>query len=141
MKQIALLALGLLATLESGTNLQIRFYQVKRRKTVIYQNNSRRQILEEKGYGYDRQPSPEGKSTAPFFFSVTVPDGNYHVTAVIGNKRAAGETTVRGESRRLFFENVKTKKGELKSCTFMIKAQLYISKKKMCASNRVNAKN
>ena len=85
---------------------------------------------EEKGYGYDRQPSPEGKSTAPFFFSVTVPDGNYHVTAVIGNKRAAGETTVRGESRRLFFENVKTKKGELKSCTFVInKRNTHISEK------------
>jgi hypothetical protein len=49
---------------------------------------------------------------------------------VIGNKRAAGETTVRGESRRLFFENVKTKKGELKPCTFVInKRNTHISEK------------
>ena len=74
----------------------------------------------ERGYGYDLQSSPEAGSKAPFFFSVDVPDGNYLVTAVIGNHRAAGETTLRGESRRLFYENVPTKRGELKICTFVI---------------------
>ena len=64
--------------------------------------------------------SPEEGSTAPFFFSVSVPDGNYLVTAVVGNKRMAGMTTVRGESRRLFFENIATKRGEFKPCTFVI---------------------
>lgn len=83
-----------------------------------------------KGYGYDLCPSPDGKSNAPYFFSVTVPDGNYHVTALIGSKRSAGETTLRGESRRLFFENVKTKKGELLSCSFTInKRNTHISEK------------
>ena len=68
---------------------------------------------EEKGYGYDLQPSPDGKSNAPFFFSVSVPDGNYHVTAVIGNRKKAGITSVRGESRRLFAEKiVPPKKGQ-----------------------------
>lgn len=38
-----------------------------------------------KGYGYDLSPSPDGKNHAPFFFSVAVPDGNYHVTAIIGS--------------------------------------------------------
>lgn len=75
---------------------------------------------EERGYGYDLTASPDGESNAPFFFSVAVPDGNYLVTAVVGNKRVAGETTLRGESRRLFFENVATKKGEFKPCTFVI---------------------
>ncbi|EKU91379.1 rhamnogalacturonan acetylesterase [Bacteroides oleiciplenus] len=83
---------------------------------------------EEKGYGYDLSASPDGKSKAPFFFSVAVPDGNYHVTAIVGSKRSAGETTLRGESRRLFFENVKTKKGELSSCSFTInKRNIHIS--------------
>lgn len=83
-----------------------------------------------KGYGYDLCPSPDGKSHAPYFFSVAVPDGNYHITAVIGSKRSAGETTLRGESRRLFFENVKTKKGELLPCSFTInKRNTHISDK------------
>ena len=83
-----------------------------------------------KGYGYDLCPSPDGKSKAPFFFSVAVPDGNYHVTAIVGSKRNAGETTLRGESRRLFYENVKTKKGELLPCSFTInKRDIHISDK------------
>ena len=51
-----------------------------------------------KGYGYDLCPSPEGKSKAPFFFSIAVPDGNYHVTAIVGSKRNAGETTLHAVS-------------------------------------------
>ena len=85
---------------------------------------------EKKGYGYDLIASPDGKSKAPFFFSVAVPDGNYRVTAVVGSKRSVGETSVRGESRRLFFENVKTRKGELLPCTFTInKRDKHISEK------------
>ncbi|MBQ8674582.1 MAG: rhamnogalacturonan acetylesterase [Bacteroides sp.] len=75
---------------------------------------------EETGYGYDLIASPDGKTVTPFFFSVCLPDGNYHVTAVVGNKKKAGNTTLRGESRRLFHESVATKRGELKSCTFVI---------------------
>lgn len=74
----------------------------------------------EKGYGYDYEGAPAPGSKKPFFFSVDVPDGNYRVTAIIGNKKAPGETTLRGESRRLFFENLPTKKGEFKTCTFVI---------------------
>ena len=73
----------------------------------------------EKGYGYDLLPDAPS-SGEPFFFSVDVPDGNYLVTAVIGNKKKEGETTLRGESRRLFYENVPTKKGEFKTCSFVI---------------------
>ena len=68
---------------------------------------------DEIGYGYDLQPAPTKKSTAPYFFSVKVPDGNYHVTVTLGSKKRAANTSVRGESRRLFVENVATKKGEL----------------------------
>ena len=73
------------------------------------------------GYGYDfQQPAWDGKSNKPFFFSVNVPDGNYKVTVAIGSKNSAGSTTVRGESRRLFFENLDTRKGELRTETFTI---------------------
>nr|WP_321335249.1 rhamnogalacturonan acetylesterase [uncultured Bacteroides sp.] len=72
------------------------------------------------GYGYDLLPSPDGKSNRPFYFSVTVPDGNYRVTVTLGAKKKAGETTVRGESRRLFIENLPTKKGEFVKRSFVI---------------------
>lgn len=72
------------------------------------------------GYGYDLQPAPTKKSNAPYFFSVKVPDGNYHVTVTLGSKKKAGNTSVRGESRRLFIENQPTKKGEFKEYTFTI---------------------
>ena len=75
---------------------------------------------EEKGYGYDLQASPDGKSNVPFFFSVQVPDGNYHVTAVIGSSQKAGITCVRGESRRLFAEAIPTRKKETKIYEFTI---------------------
>lgn len=75
---------------------------------------------QETNYGYDFLPSPDGKENKAFFFSVTVPDGNYHITAVVGSKKKAAETTIRGESRRLFYNNIKTKKGEYKSCSFVI---------------------
>lgn len=78
------------------------------------------QYTPEKGYGYDLQPDIKPDGTQPFFFSVDVPDGNYLVTAVVGNKRSAGETTLRGESRRLFYENIPTKKNEFKTCTFVV---------------------
>ena len=75
---------------------------------------------EEQGYGYDLQSAWDGKSDAPFFFSVNVPDGNYKVTVTLGSKKSAGSTTVRGESRRLFIENLPTVKGELKTESFVI---------------------
>jgi len=75
---------------------------------------------EETGYGYDLAATPEKGSKAPFFFSVRVPDGNYKVTVRLGSKKQAGVTTVRGESRRLFVENLPTRKGQFVDETFVI---------------------
>ena len=84
----------------------------------------------EKGYGYDFQSviSEARKaqndtyrlSDGIFYFSVAVPDGNYKVTVTLGSKKMAGNTTVRAESRRLFVQNVSTKKGEFKTCSFIV---------------------
>lgn len=71
------------------------------------------------GYGYDVLPAPGKKSTAPFYFSVRVPDGNYKVRVTLGGKKAA-ETTVRAESRRLMVENVTTKKGKTATYEFLV---------------------
>lgn len=55
-----------------------------------------------------------------YFLSAQVPDGNYRVTVVLGSKRHAGNTTVRAESRRLFLENVPTKKKETRTLSFTV---------------------
>ncbi len=76
-------------------------------------------LTSDNDYGYDLMPvSPDEKSTR--FFSVRVPDGNYRITATLGSKRRAGVTTLRAESRRLFLENVATRKGEQQVYTFTV---------------------
>lgn len=62
----------------------------------------------------------KANDTASFFFSVKVPDGNYRVTVVLGSKQHPGMTTVRAESRRLFLENIATKKDETRTFTFTV---------------------
>ena len=73
----------------------------------------------EKDYGFDFMPST-AETGKPFFFSVDVPDGNYKVTVALGSKKAKGNTTVRAESRRLFLENIPTKRGEFKTYSFVV---------------------
>ena len=74
-----------------------------------------------KTYGYDfAEATGKAEAGKPFFFSVDVPDGNYKVTVALGARKAKGTTTVRAESRRLFLENVPTKKGEFKTYSFVV---------------------
>lgn len=132
MKQfVRLIILGLSLAVSAGAqNYKFDFTPGKKAKEGYVKVTPADRYDEKKGYGYDLVASPDGKSKAPFFFSVSVPDGNYRVTAVVGSKRSVGETSVRGESRRLFFENVKTRKGELLPCTFTInKRDKHISEK------------
>lgn len=72
------------------------------------------------GYGYDILPSPQKGSREPFYFSVKVPDGNYRVTVRLGDKKRAGVTTVRAESRRLFLSDIPTRKGQFVEKTFLV---------------------
>lgn len=65
------------------------------------------------GYGYDITPGNN-------YFSIKVPEGNYRVTVVLGSKKKAGSTVIRAEDRRLFLENVMTKKGEFKTFSFVV---------------------
>lgn len=59
-------------------------------------------------------------ATAPIHKSYKVEDGNYRVTVTLGSKRQAGDTWVRAESRRLMLQEVKTKKNEFKTFTFVV---------------------
>lgn len=56
----------------------------------------------------------------PFFFSVKLPEGNYDVKVILGDKQGTSATTVRAENRRLFLHNVQTKKGEIKTQNFTV---------------------
>src|SRR5579871_432812 len=65
--------------------------------------------------GFDLIDSPtisDGSchSDKPFFFSVAVPEGNYHVVLTLGGPQAA-VTTVRAEGRRLMLEKIPTAPG------------------------------
>src|SRR6478736_6473615 len=51
-------------------------------------------------------------SNKPFYFSVKIPEGNYDVKIILGDKGGSSATTVRAENRRLFLQNIRTKKGE-----------------------------
>ena len=59
-------------------------------------------------------------SDRPFYYSVAVPDGNYKVTVTLGAKKRAAKTVVRAESRRLFVEEVATKKGKYATYSFIV---------------------
>ncbi len=59
-------------------------------------------------------------SSQPFSVSFAVPDGNYRVTVTLGNKKKAGQTVVRAESRRHYVDLVQTKKGKYETVSFVV---------------------
>jgi len=76
-------------------------------------------------YGFDRSSkvtsTPAGvASTAPFFFSTALPEGNYKVSARLGDAAGACVTTLKAESRRLMVERVATAAGERRNVTFVV---------------------
>ncbi len=56
----------------------------------------------------------------PFFFSVKLPEGNYDVKVIVGDKKGTSSTTVRAENRRLFLHNIQTRQGEIKTQSFTV---------------------
>lgn len=56
----------------------------------------------------------------PFFFSVTLPEGNYNVKVTFGDRKAETMTTVRAELRRLMLEQVRTSPGKFETRTFTV---------------------
>ena len=86
------------------------------------------------GYGFDQNSEVKsverkGKgalvndyitSSKPFYFSIKLPEGNYDVKLLLGDVAGTSATTVRAECRRLFFENVQTRQGQVVSKTFTV---------------------
>ncbi len=79
----------------------------------------------EQNFGFDLLASPQVsggacQSDAPFFVSVTEPDGDYRVTVVLGNDATRAVTTVKAEARRLMVEQVSTRPGQKAKRSFVV---------------------
>ncbi len=59
-------------------------------------------------------------SDKPFYFSVTLPEGNYSVRVTFGDAEAVTVTTVKAELRRLMVERVETAPGRFATHTFAV---------------------
>ena len=59
-------------------------------------------------------------SDKPFLFSVAVPEGNYQVTATLGDPDGDSKTTVKAEIRRLMVEKAHLDKGKVATYTFNV---------------------
>jgi lysophospholipase L1-like esterase len=71
--------------------------------------------------GRDRLKADFLTSEAPFYFSVHLPEeGNYRVTVILGDRRAAATTTVKAELRRLMLANIHTAPGHFQTRTFLV---------------------
>jgi lysophospholipase L1-like esterase len=75
-------------------------------------------LTTERGHGFDLGSSP--LNGAPFFFSVSVPEGNYRVTVAFGSDQVASDNTVKAESRQLLLEKVTTRAGETVERSFYV---------------------
>ncbi|WP_253717721.1 rhamnogalacturonan acetylesterase [Sphingomonas sp. AP4-R1] len=67
------------------------------------------------GFGFEPGATPDA-----FLFSAAVPEGNYRVTVKLGDARAAGDTTVKAEARRLMLLNVPTRPGRFVERSFLV---------------------
>lgn len=61
-------------------------------------------------------------STGAFYFKKKVEEGTYRVTLFLGSNDRETRITVKGESRRLFVHDLKLKKGEFKTVSFIVDA-------------------
>ena len=87
--------------------------------TVVVESSDRYSSSSDYGFDFIASPVRLDRQT-PFYFSVRVPDGNYRVTVTLGSRKRAAVTTVRAESRRLFVENLSTRKGERRQMSFVV---------------------
>lgn len=79
-----------------------------------------------RGYGFEpigATPVANAGSVAaaqPFLFSAAVPEGNYRVRVVLGDKSAASNVTVKAESKRLMLESVPVAAGQTVAREFTV---------------------
>lgn len=73
-------------------------------------------------YKDDKDPLKQDYLTSdkPIYFSVKLPEGNYHVKTLVGDRIGTSLTTIKAECRRLMAERVSTAKGEFKWVEFTV---------------------
>lgn len=88
----------------------------------------------EKGYGIDlgttvtanrkngKNALQDGFVTAsqPFFFSVKLPEGNYHVKLTLGDDEGISDAAIRAECRRMMVNRIQTGKGQHTTVEFTV---------------------
>lgn len=72
----------------------------------------------ENGHGFE-PGSPPNAAGQPSFFSVDLPEGNYRVTATLGNAEPS-DTTLKAELRRLMLDSVQLPAGAQDTRTFIV---------------------
>ncbi len=86
------------------------------------------------GYGFDFNSEVTSKtyngkdalrddfitSDKPFYFSVKLPEGNYNLKLILGDKGGESTTTIKAENRRLMIEKVSTAKGKFVTVEFTV---------------------
>lgn len=77
-------------------------------------------FVQDKTDGFDFGTSVDKRKDKSYYLSFNLPEGNYKVSLNIGNSKSNGNTTVRGENRRLFVDGLNTRKGEFKTVSFIV---------------------
>lgn len=90
--------------------------------------------LDGKGYGFEFSSGLTGKSyegkdalrddyitaEGPFYFSVKLPEGNYNVKVILGDRQGISRTTIKAECRRLMVERSETASGKFNTEEFTV---------------------
>lgn len=122
---LPLLLFSQIASAQQITNWKFSFGPAQEAPGYIKVEPSRK-YTPENGFGFDfgtipfsidragKKPLTSGFITGdkPFFFSVSLPEGNYNIKITVGDLKDASLTTIRAESRRLLFEKIQTEPGK-----------------------------
>jgi lysophospholipase L1-like esterase len=71
-------------------------------------------------YGSNLLTSDFITSNKPFYFSVKLPEGNYDVKVIMGDKLGTSSATIRAECRRLMIEKTESAKGKTTTVNFTV---------------------
>lgn len=130
---VCLLAIVWVSTSNAQTSFKFDFGSgpVQKGYTKIIANTK---YSAEKGYGFEfssRLVSKKYKgndplrddyitSSKPFYFSVKLPEGNYNVKVIVGDKNGTSTTTIKAECRRLMVKKIQTRKGHFATAEFTV---------------------
>ena len=127
-KNTLILALGCLTFLaQAKTDATVKRFSFATAKAPkgITQVDTLSTYSDAKGFGLTTfgKMAANGTSIAsekPFYFSVKLPEGHYRIKLTLGGNAEGSSTTVKAESRRLMFENLKSAPGKTITKTIIV---------------------